>query len=137
MLPSSSLSAQVQVINNIARAILGVCRADRVPVRQLLDEAGLRSLNETAFMSSAVLAWLSMSCETHPLHHDFTTRILASQTRASAAGKLRPLPPREAVIAVAVANAINVWNAHHDLRSMLTVSAAKNWARKESRSLPI
>ena len=138
LLPASSLSAQVQVIiNDVARATLGRRRSDRVPVRQLLDQAGLRSLNEAAFVSSGMLAWSAINCESHPLHKDLVTRTLTSSTRASATGKLRPLSPREADIAIAVANAIRVWNAHPDIRAAMSMSAAKANVKRLARSVPV
>ena len=90
----SSLAAQVQVaLNNIARVTLGVLKMDRIPVRQLLDGAGIRSLNEAVFVSSVGLAWSAMNSEAHPLHEIMTKQIVTSTTRAASAGKLTPLPP--------------------------------------------
>lgn len=138
LLPSSSLSAQVQVIiNNVARATLGLRRSNCIPVRQLLDTAGLRSFNEAAFMSSAMLAWSAMNCKTHPLHTAVAARTLATTTRAASAGKLQPLPPREAAIAITVENAITVWNAHHEIRNAPCRATVKIWAKKLARALPI
>ena len=136
--PNSSLSGQVQVaLNNVARATLGVHRSDRIPVRKLLDKVGLRSLNESVFVSSAGLAWSAVNSAAHPLHADITKRMVSSSTRAATAGKLTPLPPCEAAVAVAVANAIKVWNTYPELREASTMATAKSRAKKLSRGLPI
>ena len=125
------------MINDIARAVLGRRRSDRVPVHQLLDQAGLRSLNESAFVSAAMLAWSAVNCESHPLHMTLSSRTLDTNTRASATGKLRPLPPKEADIAISVANAIRVWNTHSEIRAAASMSTAKATAKRLARSVPV
>ena len=49
-------AAQVQ-LNNIARAVLGTRRADRVPVQTLLETTGLPSLNRVVAQSQMVDTW--------------------------------------------------------------------------------
>ena len=136
--PQSSLVTQVQVVlNDIARVTLGVRRSDRISVRKLLDESGIRSLNESVFVSSAGLAWSAMNHSAHPLHTALTERIITSTTRAATAGKLTPLSPQEATVAVAVSNAIKVWNTYPDLREASSIETAKARAKKLARALPV
>ena len=69
---------------------------------------------------------------------DFLTHAtLATSTRASARGKLRPLPPKQADVAIAVANAIRVWNAHPEIRAAVSMSTAKATAKRLARSVPV
>ena len=45
------------VINDLARIVLGVTRADHYKVEDLLDRAGLPSINEIVVRQSALASW--------------------------------------------------------------------------------
>ena len=136
--PSPEPLQQAQVLlNDAARASIGVRRADRLPVRDVLARAGFVSLNQACFRSAALLAWNAMKNSGHPLHSILAGRTLDSRTRAAAAGELLPVPPRTAAVSVTIANAVRAWNSLSDLRAAQTKGAAKTAIRKALGSVPI
>ena len=54
--PSEARELQV-AINDLARVLLGVRRAEHIKISDLLDRTGLPSLNEIVVQQSAVSAW--------------------------------------------------------------------------------
>ena len=136
--PASASGSAIQiVINDIARALLGKRRAEKISVRALLDKSGLRSFNETAFSSAALLAWHAMNSTTHPLHKALSMQQPDSRLRAASDGKLLSLSPKEAKVAIAANNAIKIWNAFPELRLAKSVHSAKTMVKSLSRELPI
>ena len=136
--PASEPQHQAQVrLNDAARATIGVRRADKLRVRDVLARAGFVSLNQACYRSAALLAWSAMSDSRHPLHSVLASRTLDSRTRAAAAGELLPVPPRTAAVSVTVANAVRAWNSSSDLRAAQSKGAAKAVIRKALGSVPI
>ena len=96
--PSCQLLHTIQVrINDIARLLLGVKRADQTPVEDLLAGAHLPSLNRHAVLMTIVELWKSLhSCdgpggERNPLGMFLSTPSQPVRlTRAAAAGDLLP-----------------------------------------------
>ena len=131
-------ASQVQVLmNDAARAMIGIRRTDKMRVVDFLDKAGLVSLNRAAFRSSATLAWSSMSSSDHPLHGAMKSFIPDQHTRAAAAGTLLPVPPRMAAISIIVANMVLVWNHLPELHQAVTCHSAKTVISKAIRAIPI
>ena len=136
--PTNSLSHQVQVlINDVARAMLGVRRADKLTVASVLDRAGITSLNRACFRSAALLAWGAKNCQSHPLHQLFNSLVPDSRTRAAAAGMVNPVAPRVAVVAIVTSNMAKAWNFSGDLRAAKSKFAARSVIRKLLRAVPV
>jgi hypothetical protein len=54
---SADLRAVQACINDMARSITGLCRKDHIHVHDLLDRAGLLSLNALSVKATATVAW--------------------------------------------------------------------------------
>ena len=93
----SLVAAQIQV-NNIARAVMGVRRAERVPVQRLLESTGLPSLNRTVIQGVMRDTWkLHYSRDTPdgPNRHLLKHVTRCRHGRSEAAGLVRlPQPKR-------------------------------------------
>ena len=136
--PASQLARHVQVaLNDTARGMLGTRRADKICVGDLMDRAGLISLNRAAFRSAALLAWDSMNSEVHPLHSAMLSFTPDSRTRAAACGDLLPMPPRMAATSLIVSNMILVWNFLPSLRSAKSKYAARSVIARALRLIPV
>ena len=130
--PSVRAKALQTLINDLARAVTGLRRKDKVPIESLLEKARIPALNHLVATASGMLAW-NMSQPGHPLHHIFLEANLSSTTRASTAGKLR-IPDSQAL---GIVNGFRVWNQCSELRSATTRNQAKNILLKFSQSLPV
>jgi len=80
--PSVRAKALQTLINDLARAVTGLRRKDKVPIESLLEKARIPALNHLVATASGMLAW-NMSQPGHPLHHIFLEANLSSTTRAS------------------------------------------------------
>lgn len=130
-------AAQIQ-INDIARAAVGARRADRVPVRSLLESAGLPSINRTVVKSLMLDTWKLHNSRDTP---DGPGRPLLSQVTKcshgrSAASNLVRLPAPTQGPSLLYTGGI-LWNAHEDLRVVPTLLRAKTLAKKLSATYPI
>ena len=135
---TGSLAAQVQVLlNDAARAMIGVRRADRLNVAATLDGAGVTGLNRAAFRSAALLAWSAVNEVQHPLANIVAGLAPDARTRAAAAHSLLPVPPRVSAISVVVANMVKAWNFSVELRQAKTKLQAKNIIKKVMRQIPM
>ena len=114
--PTCQLLQPIQTrINDIARLLLGVSRADHMPVEVLLSRTGLPSFNRRAVHSTIVELWKSLhSCdngERNPLGTFLSTPPNPPSnrlTRAAAAGDLPP--PLLKKDNVFVWNAVKIFN---------------------------
>jgi len=135
---TGSLPGQVQVLmNDAARAMIGVRRADKLSVATVLDRAGITSLNRAAFRSAALLAWSAANNSRHPLAKILADLTPDSRTRAATSHALLPVPPRMASVSVIVANSVKAWNSSVNLRQAKTKKQAKTVIRKAMRQIPI
>ena len=130
--PSVRAKALQTLINDLARAVTGLNRKDKVPIETLLKKARIPALNHLVARASGMLAW-NMSRPDHPLHHIFLEANLSSSTRASTAKKLC-IPDSQAW---GIVNGFRVWNQCSELRSATTRNQAKNILLKFSQSLPV
>ncbi len=143
--PTSTAMAQLQVgINNVARAILG-SKCEKVRVEELVEEAGLFSLNKMIVYSIAMECWRALSLPDvpngplNPLGRILSpppilTTSLAPRTRAIATGCLPP--PARHQVPTFTWSAYTCWNASPALRSALTMSAAKRAATELAKTAP-
>ncbi len=143
--PTCQLLRAVQVrINDIARLLLGVSRAEQMPVEDLLTRTGLPSLNRRAVQMTIVELWKSLhSCDgpygkRNPLGtflstppHPPSTRM----TRAAVAGDLPP--PLLKKDNVFVWNAVKIFNDLPPLRSTTSLAAVHKLASSYSSAVPL
>ena len=135
---SNCLPAKVQIlINDVARAMIGVRRADRMNVAAVLDKAKVVSLNRSAFRSAALLAWEAMNSTKHPLAKMMQSLTPDSRTRAGTTNALLPVPPRVAAVSLVITNMVKAWNFSLELRSSQSKSTAKRVIRQTLRQIPI
>ena len=135
--PTTTSAASLQVvINDIARAVGRTRRADRIPVAQLLDQAGLQSLNQLVAKGAALLVW-SAAQPQHPLHELFLSLQMDSRTRSGVANMLAAPSPMVTKVAIPVANMRAIWNAWSDLRDARTKREAKRVIKRNIRDVPI
>ncbi len=145
--PTPTLMAQLQVsVNDLARAMVGAKRCDRLKVEDLLSEAGLISVNRLVIYSIAMECWralsqrdvpdgplnplgLIMSCSNPNTNSTHSTR-----TRAAANGCLPP--PTKVHVESFIWWAHICWNLSPPLRSAANVSAAKRAANELAASAP-
>ena len=119
--PSSRDKAQI-LLNEVARTLLGVRRADHVRTEDLMDRAKLPTLNEIVVRQAALNAWKAVNGGTLSellLPYDSRTR--------GAEGNLRKPVSRRCL---ATSNMANCWNAHEPLRNAKTIGEARSAARK-------
>ena len=108
------------MINDLARAITGAKRADRIPVPNLLNMANLPTVNELCLSRSATSAWrasLGGPCSDLMQLGDIRLRAAASQKHVPASTRC-----------IAAVNICNAWNASPDLRSATSMAMAKKSA---------
>ena len=124
IIPSEARELQV-AINDLARVLLGVRRAEHVKISDLLDRTGLPSLNEIVVQQSAVSAWkAAKGGALAGLLHGFDTR-----TRGASSDLVKAVTPS----CIASTNMARVWNASSDLRQAQTLTTAKAIAKRMAR----
>ncbi|QQP55414.1 Uncharacterized protein FKW44_008578, partial [Caligus rogercresseyi] len=127
MLPQ--LAVQV-AINDAARSIVGCKRRDHIHIGDLLERAGLPSLNEVAAKAVAMETW---KC--------FYSSDGGGGARNPIGDFVFPIPRRPIRSTTSTAtfacHAISVWNLSKALRSATTLHTARNAARAIGRSVPI
>jgi hypothetical protein len=133
---TSSSAEEIQVVvNDIARAAVGLTRKDRVHITDLLDRAGILGVNRTVARNAGLLAWQAKN-ENHVLHWIHSS-LAPSSGRLIADGRLRPLRPTVARHSRAVTNCVRVWNECQPLRQAKTAHGARIALKSFVRSLPI
>ncbi len=139
--PTPTLMAQLQVgLNNVARAILG-SKCEKIRVEDLVEEAGLFSLNRVLIYSIAMECWRALSLTDvphgplNPLGKILSPTQISSpsssprpapRTRAAATGCLPP--PAKHQVPSFIWSAYSCWNASPALRAASNMSAAKRAA---------
>lgn len=136
--PHNSMASSCQIhINDVARAVTKKKRRDHVCVSELLDRSGLSSINHIITKSAGMMAWNAMTLPEHPLRPIFAKLELNTSTRSASSNKLCPLEPAIAERAIAIANAVKVWNNSEELRVAKSRSAAKSVLKKLVRTMPL
>ncbi len=142
--PTNVLMSQLQIgMNDVARAVVGSRRSDRLKVEDLIKEAGFTSLNRMAIYAIAMECWRALSLRDvpdgplNPLGAILSPPTLLRtplRTRAVTNGCLPP--PLKRQMNTFVWWAHTCWNASPLLRSANTVSAAKRAAKELAAASP-
>ena len=117
-------AAETQIaINDLARVLLGLRRAQHVRVEDLMAKSGLPTVNQLVVQQSAVAAWRALRGGS-PLSGLFSS--FDSRTR----GATQELVKATASTCVAVSNMAQVWNAFPELREASSLTLAKSRAKQ-------
>ncbi|QQP38045.1 Hypothetical protein FKW44_018518, partial [Caligus rogercresseyi] len=134
--PNAAHKAIQVTINDAARSIVGCKRRDHIHVHDLLERAGLPSLNEVA---AKAVALKTLKC--------FYFNDGGGGARNPVGDFVFPIPRRPIWATTPVAyplgretatfacHAISVWNMYKALRSAKTLHAARTAARANGRSV--
>ncbi len=141
--PTPSLMHQLQVnVNNVARAMIGATKDDKIRIEDLLEEASLPSINRLVVYTIAMECWRALSLRDvadgplNPLGALLSgSRTSNSRTRAAASGCLPP--PAKHLVNSFTWWGYTCWNSSPKLRAALTVSAAKRAANELANSAPL
>ena len=147
--PTNGLMSQLQIgMNDVARAMIGSLRSDRLKVEDLLQEAGFISVNRMIIYAIAMECWRALNLRDVPdgplnplgailtrpkiVNEDTTPR---AHTRSVANGCLPP--PTKHQVSSFIWWAHTCWNLSPPLRSATTVSAAKRAAKELAAAAPL
>lgn len=110
--------AQV-ALNDLARILLGVRRGEHIPAADLVDRAGIPTINQIVVNQAAMAAWKA----THEPGNPLSDLLLNydGRTRGSSSNLKRPVSVR----CVAATNMAAAWNLSEDLRAAETMSQAR------------
>ncbi len=144
--PLNTLMSQLQVgINDVARAMIGSRRSDKLKIEDLLQEANLTSVNRMTVYAIAMECWRALNLRdvsNGPLNplgallSPPTTAIsVVPRTRSVANGCLPP--PTKKHVCTFTWWAHTCWNVSPLLRSATTLSAAKRAAKELAASVPL
>ena len=128
-----------RAFNEVARAVTGLKRADRVPVEKLMKKAGLPSWNRLLVRSVVVETWKALNirdgpdASTTPLGDLLRGRAHCRETRAAIAGLL----PVKKPCASFVCAATRIWNSNPSLRACNTLAEAKRCAMSIAAEAPM
>ncbi len=139
----SQLMQAIQVqVNNIARQLLGVTRADKMLVEDMLYLTGLPSLNRFAVRAATIALWKSLkSCDgpggaKNPLGTYLVSPSSSSRlTRSVTAGDLPP--PLRKRTETYVWHAVKIYNMIPSLRSASSLASVQRLADSFSSSVPL
>lgn len=129
-------------VNDCARHIIGSSRRDKTPIRELLQETGLPSLNHLIVEQIAIETWKGMNyvgCDGVKIpigeilcsDSDFTRR----PTRAAATNSIPP--PTKFKCDTFAWHAYKIWNACPALRSAPNLTNACKAAKEYAASTPL
>ena len=124
--PSSRDKAQV-LLNDLARTLLNIRRADHVRTEDLMDRAKIPTLNEIVVRQAALNSWKAVN---GGALSEFL-QPYDSRTRAAESNLRRPVSRR----CIAISNMANCWNASQPLRNAKTIGEARSAARKLANSV--
>jgi hypothetical protein len=138
----STLYHQIQVAyNRVARSITGCRLRDRISTKDLLERAGIPSLNEMIVSAVAMETWNARrSNDGGNGAKNYVGAIIFDQdralkfTRAAAAGRVEvPLRGRDTF----VSNGARTWNSSEALSEALTKSSARLAAKNVAERSPL
>ena len=109
-------------MNDLARVLTGARRTDKIRVGDLLNRAGIPSLNEIITRQSALTAWHARNTPNLSLAVMIIER--DSRTRGRTSGLVIPATTRS----VAAVNMAAAWNSSQDLRTSLSLTEARRSA---------
>ena len=133
--PVTEWGRKLQVIvNDVARILTRKRRSDHVRVEDLLQKAGLESVNASVCYNSAMLAWRASKSQS-PLNSIFQEMLPRGSTRSKAAGELEVPAPNTKNLALW--NMARSWNSIPALRTAKSVGEAKRIVQKFVKTLPI
>ena len=137
--PSSGYMARLQArINDAARAICGVTRADAYPTANLLEDTGFPSANRLAVRATAIEAWRALGPNSVGSDDPLITLFgppMCSSTRASRLNLRQPAT--KFPIVTFVNTATTIWNNNPSLRTATTLPAAKRIASAIAAASPL
>ena len=140
--PTCQLLQSLQTtINDIARSLLGVTRADRIPVEQLLAEASMPVLNRLVVKSIVCETWKSLCSSDgpdggmNPLGMFLSPPTSARTTRSASYGSLPP--PLRVRADTFVWYAVKMYNDNAPLRSARSYAAVQRIAETISSAAPL
>ena len=122
--PLNKGPAQV-VLNDLARVLMGIRRAEHYRAADLANKAGIQTVNEIVVRQSAIMAW--RACNDNALEdvlekYDDRTR--------GATGDLRKPVSKRCLPAV---NMCTIWNSSEALRKAESLTAARSIAKRISK----
>ena len=117
--------AQV-ILNDLARLLLGVTRADHHRTEDLLDKAKVPSVNQIIVRQSALSAWKAANGGAL----EEVLQSYDSRTRGAVSNLKRPVAPG----CIATSNMAAAWNESKSLREAKTLGEARAAARKLAES---
>ena len=109
-------------MNDLARTLLNVRRADHFHTEDLMDRAKLPTLNEIVARQAALNAWKAVNGGTLA---EFL-QPFDSRTRGAEGNLRKPVSRR----CLAISNMANCWNSYEPLRIAKTIGEARSAARK-------
>ena len=124
--PPSRDKAQV-LLNDLARTLLGIRRADHVRTEDLMDRAKIPTLNEITVRQAALNSWKAVNGGALA---EFL-QPYDSRTRAAECNLRRPVSGR----CIAISNMASCWNSSELLRSAKSIGEARSAARKLANSV--
>ena len=151
--PISSIMAKLQVnVNNVARAMIGAKRSDKIHIEALLEEPGIPSINRLIVYTIAMECWRCLNlCDVPngplnplgcllsppptPAPTDTGAESVFHRTRAVNSGCIPP--PAKHQVDSFIWWGYTCWNLSPLLRMAPTVSAAKRAATELAATVPI
>ena len=116
-------------LNDLARVLLGVRHSQHIKVVDLVDRAGLPTVNEIVVRQSAIAAWKAVTQPKAALGD--VLEELDQRTRRGNHGHRRPIS-RDCV---AAKNMAIIWNTFPDLREAGSLAEARRVATSLGRAL--
>ena len=117
------------VLNDLARVLLGAKRSDRIRATDLVDRAGLPTVNQIVAKQAAIAAWKAVNLKSFPLSYALV--MYDGRTRGSSNDLRRPISTRS----IAANNMAVMWNLSPSLRSAKTLAQARSAAETMAKSL--
>ena len=116
-------------LNDLARVLLGVKRADRIRATELADRAGIPTMNEIIVRQSAIAAWKAINIPNAALENVLVR--YDSRTRGGLSDLRRPISTN----CVAAVNMAKVWNSSEALRQASSLAEARKTAARLSKEV--
>ena len=126
--PVCGRGAALQVIiNDLARLLTNKRRKEHVKVTDLIDEAGISSVNQIVARDAISMMWNGLVARTGPLVPVLDALRPATGTRAATSGRLNTPATNNAILV----SGVKLWNRFGDqLVGIKTAGALKSFVRK-------